>query len=388
MHILSVHNAYQIRGGEDESREAEEQLLKQHGHTVDVYEEHNNRIGEMPKLQAAMRTIWSMESYQKIKAKLQQDKADLVHVQNFFPLISPAAHYAATSEGIPVIQSLRNYRLLCPNGFFFREGRVCELCIHKSIPIPALQHRCYRDDRAATGVLTTMLITHRLLQTWKKQVTLFVTLSEFSRQKYIEGGFPANKIVVKPNFVYPDPQVSTSTGSYALYVGRLSPEKGIATLLSAWTKLRPHLPLKIVGEGPLESLVQQAACNTNNITWLGRQPIQQVYEIMGNAKMLIFPTAGYETFGRVIVEAFAKGTPVISTNIGSGAELVTPYKTGLLFQPGNSQDLINQVDWMRSHPVRVKAMRKAARAEYESHYTAARNYQQLQEIYSLARAMK
>lgn len=384
MHILSVHNAYQIRGGEDESREAEERLLKEHGHTVNVYEEHNNRVAQMHKLQVAMRTVWSMESYQKIKAQLQEQKADLVHVQNFFPLISPAAHYAATSEGIPVIQSLRNYRLLCPNGFFFREGQVCELCINKPIPVPALQHRCYRGDRAATGVLTTMLIAHRLLQTWKRKVTLFVTLSEFARQKYIEGGFPANKVVVKPNFVHPDPKAGDGSGDYALYVGRLSPEKGVATLLGAWMKHQPHLPLKLVGEGLLSPQVQQAADQSANISWLGRQPIEQVYELMGNAKVVIFPTAGYETFGRVIVEAFAKGTPVIATNIGSGAELVTPYKTGLLFQPGNPQDLIDKVDWILSHPIQVAEMRQAARSEYEEYYTAERNYQRLQEIYSLA----
>ena len=386
MRILSIHNGYQIRGGEDESREAEERLLKHHGHTVDIYEEHNNRIAELSKLQIALRTVWSTESYRRIKDQLQQQKTDLVHIQNFFPLISPAAHYAAQSANIPVIQSLRNYRLLCPNGFFFREGSVCELCLNKSVPTPAIQHRCYRGDRAATGVLTTMLVTHRLLQTWRRQVTLFITLSEFARQKYIQGGFSPEKIVVKPNFVHPDPKAGEGTGNYALYVGRLSPEKGVATLLQTWQQHRPHIPLKLVGEGPLKTQVQQAAAKDANISWLGRRPIEEVYELMGNATVVIFPTVGYETFGRVIVEAFAKGTPVIATNIGTGAELVEPYRTGLLFQPGNADDLINKIDWLLANPSPLKAMRQAARAEYETHYTAERNYQRLREIYSLALA--
>lgn len=387
MRILSIHNGYRIRGGEDESREAEERLLQRHGHIVDIYEEHNDRINEMQRIQVAMRTVWSRESYKNIKQRISQKKPDLVHIQNFFPLVSPSVHYAATSAGIPVIQSLRNYRLLCPNGFFFREGQVCELCLNKAVPSPALQHRCYRNDCAATSVLSTMLITHRLLQTWKRQVTLFVTLTEFARQKYIEGGFSPDKVVVKPNFIYPDPQAGTGDGNYALYAGRLSAEKGVATLLQAWTELHPRLPLKIVGEGPLEPQVRLAIEASPNIQWLGRQPIQQVYELMGNAKVVLFPTIGYETFGRVIIEAFAKGTPVIATNLGSGAELVTPYKTGLLFQPQNPEDLVDKINWVLSHPVQTKDMRKTARAEYEKHYTAEQNYRRLHEIYSIARTM-
>lgn len=381
MRILSIHNRYQIRGGEDESREAEEQLLRDHGHHVEVYEENNDRVSQLGHLRVAARTIWSAESYHQVKQILQQSDYDLVHVQNFFPLISPSVYYAAQTLGVPVIQSLRNYRLLCANGFLFREGKVCEDCLNHTLPLPAIQHRCYRDSLPGTLTVSGMQIVHRMLETWTKQVNLFITLTEFSRQKFIQAGFPANKIVVKPNFIAKDNGIGTGKGEYAFYVGRLSPEKGIETLLSAWKILGNKIPLKIVGDGPLSEPVQQAAAEYSNIEWLGRQPLEQVYQLIGEAKFLVFPSLWYETFGRVTIEAFAKGTPVIAANIGAIAELIQTQKTGLLFTPGNPQDLAEKVQWTLSHPQQLQQMRIQARSEFEAKYTADKNYQQLINIY-------
>jgi glycosyltransferase involved in cell wall biosynthesis len=383
MQVLSIHNSYQIRGGEDESREAEQRLLREMGHSVEVYEENNDRLSSLNAIQLACKTVWSKEAYKTVKQLLARQPHDIVHVQNFFPLISPSVYYAAKSMGVPVVQTLRNYRLLCPNAMFFREGRVCEACIGKAIPLPGVLHGCYRESQTASGAVATMLTVHRLMQTWMQKVDLYIALTEFARQKFIQGGFPEDKIVVKPNFVNPDPGIGQGSGGYALYVGRLSVEKGLDTLLAAWEKLGKQLPLKIVGDGPLANQVVEAAQRLGNVEWLGRKPVQEVYALMGEAKLVIFPSKWYETFGRVAVEAFAKGTPVIAANIGAIAEVVEHGRTGLHFQPGNAVDLATQVEWALSHPSELAQMRREVRAEFENKYTAKQNYRQLMEIYKL-----
>ncbi|MCU0565066.1 MAG: glycosyltransferase family 4 protein [Oculatellaceae cyanobacterium Prado106] len=385
MNILSIHNTYQIRGGEDESRESEEKLLREMGQQVDVYEETNHRLKSLNPMQMVAKTIWSTESYQIVKERLQRSPYDLVHVQNSFPLISPSVYYAAQSAGVPVVQTLRNYRLLCPNALFFREGKVCEDCLGQMIPIAGIAKGCYRGSRSATAVVGTMLTVHRLMKTWMNQVDLYIALTEFARDKFIAGGFPAEKIVVKPNFVYPDPGVGQGEGNYALYVGRLSVEKGLDTLLQAWEKLEGRMPLKIVGEGPLEPQVQAAIAKIPNIELLGRRSIPEVYALMGAAQFVVFPSKWYETFGRVAVEAFAKGTPVIAAKIGAIAELVAHDQTGLHFDPDSAADLADKVAWAMSHPEALAQMRKTARAEYEAKYTAQKNYRRLMEIYAQAR---
>lgn len=381
MRILSVHNRYQIRGGEDESREAEERLLREMNHSVEVYEESNQRVANINPIGMGIKTIWSKEAYQIVRQRLASQPHDIVHVQNFFPLISPSVHYAAKAAGVPVVQTLRNYRLLCPNALFFRDGKVCEDCMGKPIPWPGVLHSCYRESITASGVVASMITAHRMMGTWSKMVDVFITLTEFARQKFIEGGIPAEKIVVKPNFVSVDPGVGEGRGGYALYVGRLSVEKGLDTLLGAWEKLEGKMPLKIIGDGPLSDLVAQAAGRFPQIEWLGRRPLPEVYQLMGEATIAIFPSKWYETFGRVAVEAFAKGTPVIAANIGAIAELVDRDRTGLHFHPGDSTDLADQVNWVLTHPVELAQMRQEARREFETKYTAQKNYQRLMEIY-------
>lgn len=381
MRILSIHNAYQIRGGEDESCAAEQSLLREWGHQVDVYEEHNDRISELSAPHLALKTIWSKEAYRQVKQMLQANPYHIVHAQNTFPLISPSVYYAAQSVGVPVVQTLRNYRLLCPNALFFRSGRVCEDCLGKAIPYPGVVHKCYRDSMAASAGVATMLVTHQMLQTWTQQVDLYIALTQFARKKFIEAGFPPEKIVVKPNFVPFDPGVGSGEGGYALFVGRLSVEKGLDVLLKAWDQVGIRLPLKIVGDGPWAERVAAAAQHSPYIEWLGRRPMPEVYDLMGQAKCLVFPSKWYETFGRVAVEAFAKGTPVVAARIGAIAELVEPGLTGLCYDPNSPDDLAHQVKWLLSHPGQLAQMRAAARHEFESKYTAASNYQQLIAIY-------
>ncbi len=385
MSILSVHNCYLLYGGEDESRRVEERMLQKMGHQVGIYEEDNQRIATINSIQMALKTTWSIESYRILKEKLNHQPQDIVHVQNFFPLISPSVYYAAKEVGVPVVQTLRNYRLLCPNALFFRQGKVCEDCLGKFLPLPGVLHGCYKESRMATAAVAAMLSIHRTVGTWAEMVDTYIALSEFARQKFIEGGLPEERILVKPNFVDPDPGAGSGQGGYALYVGRLSVEKGLDTLVKAWKQMKIKTPLKIVGEGPLAQRLADETSNMPHITWLGRKSIQDTYELMGEAKFLVFPSEWYETFGRVAVEAFAKGTPVIGADIGAIAELIDHKRTGLKFCPGNPADLAAQIEWLLTHPLEYKQMRHEARAEFEANYTMNRNYHRLMEIYELTR---
>jgi glycosyltransferase involved in cell wall biosynthesis len=386
MRILLVHNRYLIRGGEDESAAAEQRLLRRNGHEVDLHEEDNQRVAELGPVRTALRSVWSRESYRRVRQRLRQRKYDLVHVQNFFPLISPSIYYAARAEGVPVVQSLRNYRLICPNAELFRSGRVCEECVGRRVPWPGLVHGCYRGSRAATAAVVTMIAVHNQLQTWHRMVDLYIALTRFARDKLIEGGLPADRIVVKPNFVERAPAVGTGAGGYALFVGRLSVEKGLGTVLEAWQRLGPGIQLKIVGDGPLATSVNSAAARRLEVECLGRRPLAEIYELMGNARFLVAPSEWYEPFGRVAIEAFACGTPVIASDMGGMAELIADQRTGRLFRPGDPGDLARIVDWALTHPGRLAWMRGQARAEFEAKYTAEQNYQQLAAIYGRALA--
>ncbi|NBD32735.1 MAG: glycosyltransferase [Cyanobacteria bacterium] len=380
MRILSIHNRYLQRGGELEA-----QILRERGHQVDLYEDSNTRLDTLSPIRTACKTIWSQQAYQEVSQKLATTKFDLVHVHNFFPLISPSVYYAAKKAKIPVVQTLQNFRLLCSNALFLREGKVCEACLGKIIPYPGVIYGCYRNSRRSSALTTAMLTIHRFLGTWNKQVDRYIALTNYDRDKFIEGGLPADKIAVKPNLTYPDPDVGDGSGGYALFAGRLSVEKGIDTLLEAWEKLATKIPLKIVGDGPLASEVRIAASQNSNIEWLGYRPLPEVYEVMGKAKFLVYPSKWNETFSRVAVEAFAKGTPVVAAaGVTAMKELVDPGRTGLHFKVNNPDDLVAKVEWLLDHPKQLEEMRYQARTEFDTRFSAQKNYQQLIDIYQCA----
>jgi glycosyltransferase involved in cell wall biosynthesis len=386
MRALIVHNHYQIRGGEDEVFAAEVALLKQHDHDVAVYSTTNDRVAEMKSWEAGLETIWSNHSYQAIQQTLRQQPYDVLHAHNTFPLISPAAYYAARSLGVPVVQTLHNYRLLCANALFFRDGQVCEQCLDQPLPIAGIKYGCYRESKAASAAVVAMLAWHRLRHTWNEQVDCYIALTEFARQKFIAGGLPADKIKVKPNFVDPDPGMGDGNGQFFLFVGRLSTEKGLDILLDAWKMLDYPYKLKIIGEGPLAPLVEAACAQSDQIEWLGRQPLETVYDLMGQATGLIFPSKWYEPFGRVATEAFARGTPVIASAIGAIAEIVADRVTGLHFRPSDASDLARAVtEFLQLLPQpEFQQMRQAARTEFLTKYTATQNHAQLLSIYAQA----
>jgi glycosyltransferase involved in cell wall biosynthesis len=382
MKIATLHNHYQQPGGEDQVFAAEGTLLEEYGHTVVRLIVHNDSIADMGKLALAKATVWNSQQYHAVQELLAEHKPDVLHVHNTLPILSPAVYYAAKAEGVPVVQTLHNYRYSCVNGLFFRDGAVCEDCLGKAVSLPGVIHGCYRDSRAASAVVAGMLAFHKLRRTYVEMVDVYIALTEFSRQKFVDAGLPKEKIMVKPNFVASDPGVGRGQGGYALYVGRLSQEKGLDTLLDTWQGIETRLPLKIVGDGPLWSELIDAS--PNGVEFLGRQPRNVVTALMQDATVLILPSVCYENFPMTIAEAFACGLTVITTNHGAMASIVEHDRLGRVFRPGDANDLTAQVDWVLAHLKELEYMRLAVRQEYELKYTAKHNYDALIQIYERA----
>jgi glycosyltransferase involved in cell wall biosynthesis len=385
MKILMLHNRYLIPGGEDQVTMAETALLRDYGHEVELLEEDNRRVEQIGSARMALRAIWSRESYHLINQKLRSGSFDVLHVQNFFPLWSPSVYYAASRNRVPVVQTLHNYRLMCVNSLFFRDQHVCEECMGRLLPWHGVLHACYRDSRAASAAVAGMVGAHKLAGTWRNRVKTYIAVSEFTREKYIAGGFPQEKIVVKPNFLHPSPEPGNGGGGYALYVGRLSQEKGIATMLEAWKSASNPIPLKVVGEGPLAELVTAAGRVCPKIEYVGSKSLPEVLDLMRGAEFLVFPSEWYETMGRTIMEAFAVGTPVVASKIGPPATMVIAGEMGFHFQPGNIGELRERVEWCSRNLAQLRAMRTKARAAFEAMYTGAANVEMLVAIYRMAK---
>lgn len=374
LRVLVVHNAYQHRGGEDSVVEAETALLRTHGHAVTRYARSNDEIGGMSRARVLRETMWSRRTVSELGAAIATFRPDLIHVHNTFPLISPSLYWAAARAGIPVVQTLHNFRLMCPQAMLLREGKVCEDCVGR-LPWRGVMRSCYRGSMMQSGALAAMLVLHRALGTWRNKVTRYIALNDFCRSKFAAAGLPAARIAVKPNFVdQPAPPEVPRCG--ALFVGRLSPEKGIGTLAAAADQV-PELDVSVIGSGPDASQLE----GLTNVRMLGYCDSDAVRAALSKAVCLVMPSIWYETFGMVIVEAFACATPVIASRIGVMGNLVREGETGLLFEPGNAADLAAKLRWAASHPAEMARMGRTARAEYEANYTADTNYRQLMAIY-------
>lgn len=380
LNILAVHNYYQYPGGEDTVFSLEKTLLQKNGHSVSEFTDNNARIGSLGVLNAAAQTIWSRSSYQRIKKILQETKPDIVHSHNTFLLISPSIYFACAEMSIPVIQTLHNYRLICPNAYLFRNGASCEECVKMAFPFPGIRYACYRDSYSQSAVVAGMLGFHRLMRTWQTKVDRFIALTDFARAKFIQGGLPEDKIVVKPNFVI---DVSESSADklnrYALYVGHLSFEKGIPDLLSAWASLK--IPLKIIGDGPLAQTVQETAGKLKHIEYLGSVHHDEVKKLLSQASFLVFPSKLYEGLPMTVIEAFSTGIPVIAAKVGARVELIHDHSTGLLYDPVDASNLASCASWLWQQPEERKKMGREARRDYENKYTPEKNYEMLMDIY-------
>lgn len=385
MKVLLVHERYRSPGGEDYVFEAEAALLESRGHEVTRYTEHNDRIDEMSSVAVAMDTVWSRSARRRLGGIVERERPDVVHFHNTFPLISPAVYGPAAHAGAAVIQTLHNFRPICPMAQLFRDGAPCEDCVGRAVPWPGILHACYRDSRRASAVVAAMIATHRGLGTWRDGPDLYVALTPFSRDRFVAGGLPEEKIVVKPNFVDEDPGVGVGPGDHVAFIGRLSPEKGVGVLLEAWEALDADVPLRIAGDGPLRDRVRDAVDRDPRVEWLGWREREDVLDLLRGARFLVFPSIWYETFGLGMVEAFAAGRPVIASDRGAMADLVDDGRTGRLVPAGDAVALATAVEALWADPARAAEMGERARSEYEARYTSERGYEALLATYETAR---
>ena len=373
MRVIVVHNAYQQRGGEDSVVAEEALLLEQHGHVVATYSRHNDELLTRAQHAAAFEAVWSRRTVRDINAQIARFQPDLIHVHNTFPLISPSVYHAAARARIPVVQTLHNFRLVCPQGMLLREGRPCEDCIGR-LPWRGVMHRCYRGSYGQSAVLVAMTGIHRVLGTYDRCVTRYIALSQFSKEKIVQTGVAPSRVAVKPNFVdLPAPPSYGERGG-GLFVGGLSVEKGTRVLAAAAIG---HARIRIIGTGPEEEQLAAVA----GIELLGWQAPATVYAHMRQASYLVLPSVCYENFPRVIVEAFACGTPVIASRLGAIKEIVQDGYNGLLFEPSDPGDLGRKIRWAEAHPNEMRRMGESARKEYELKYTARANIALLEAIY-------
>lgn len=377
--VLIVHNKYQQAGGEDSVVETEADLLRAHGHEVHLYLRDNTEIDNMNRISLLAQTFWSRRTVRDIKHLVSSFRPDIIHAHNTFPLISPSLFWAANKLGIPVVQTMHNFRLLCAQASFLRDSKICQDCLGH-IPWRGIIRKCYRGSLSQSAALVSMVSAHRAIGTYQNQINKFIALNEFCRTKLIDGGLPAERIMIKPNFVdvreKPDWNALRSGG---LFVGRISPEKGTGVLAGALSKL-PDVSFSLIGLGP--DLPQLTAIpQIRSLGWLNSEA---VYEVMRKSAYLVLPSILFENFPRTLVEAFACGLPVIASRLGPLADLITNEHTGLLFDPASADDLAKKIRWAESHPDKMLKMGIAAREEYETKYTASHNHQQLMEIYTSA----
>ncbi|TDH56476.1 glycosyltransferase [Dankookia rubra] len=382
MKVLVAHNFYKQSGGEDLCVASEIAMLRQNGDEVIEYFLHNDAVDNMWKIEAAARTIWNPASFKKLRKLFRETQPDIAHFHNTFPLMSPAAYYAARAEGVGVVQTLHNFRLTCAGALLLRDGSICEDCLGSYAPWSGIWRKCYRGSHTASATVTTMLAAHRAAGTWQDAVDIYIALTEFGRHKFISAGLPHDRIMVKPNFLDQDPGLGSGGKGFGVYVGRLSHEKGIGTLLDAWRHLGGEIPLKIIGDGPMAAQVEAAASQNSSIKWLGQLSADLVYEYIGHAAFLIVPSICFEGFPRVIVEAFAKGTPVIASRMGAMAELIEEDYTGLFFRPGDGSDLASAARRILVGPTKLQQMRRSARMKFENDFTSDRNYEEIKKIYA------
>ncbi len=380
MKLLVVHNRYHYRGGEDTVVDAEVALLRQHGHQVMLYTRDNRELASMNQREAATDVLWSRRTETDIRRIHLEYTPDLIHAHNTFPLISPSLYAVAHQMKIPVVQTLHNFRLLCPQAMLLRNGSSCEDCIGH-LPWRAVLHRCYRNSLPQSAITAAMIFMHRIRGTWQTEVTRYIVLNQLCRDKFVEGGLPFERMRIKPNFVRVVEKPEWHDRHGGLFIGRLSAEKGLHTLAAAVQRL-PPVQIDVYGKGPLQSLVGE----TPGLCYKGFHESTVLQARLREAAYLVMPSTGVESFGLAAIEAFACGTPVIASRHGGLKEIVVQGKTGLLVPPGDAGALAQAIAYAESHPTEMLAMGRAARQVYLERYTPETNYVQMIRIYREALA--
>lgn len=379
--ILLIHNYYQIPGGEDTVVANEKRLLEEHGHQVVLYTRHNSELKEFSKVQKLLlpfSTIFNMRTYREVKDVIEKENIDVLHVHNTLNLVSPSVYYAGFHKKIPVVQTVHNFRLLCPGATFYREGKVCEDCVKKGM-LCAVKHNCYRGSKVQTLACVVSTQLHRLIGTYKK--LNYICLTEFNKEKLLQLKLiRKEKVFVKPNFVFGHkvkPESKRNPYQF-VYVGRLEEIKGISVLMEAWKMLGKEAPeLILCGTGPLEAWCREYVKKNQmrNVHLKGFVPNEEVQEIIAQSAALILPTQVYEGFPMTIVEAYGKGTPVIASDLGNAGNLVISGITGKRFSYQSAEAL---ADAVRNFEIYDSAQ---IREIYQEKYSAEKNYEELQRIY-------
>jgi glycosyltransferase involved in cell wall biosynthesis len=386
MKVLLIHNKYRTSApsGEDIAVNNERRMLESRGVQVAVFERCNDDLDDsslMAKTAMAVNTIWSQRSRSDLRTVLRDVRPDIVHVHNTFSMLSPSVYGACKAAGVPIVQTLHNFRFFCPSALFLRDGKPCEDCLDKSL-LQSVRHRCYRGSLAATATLAAMLTLHRAIGTYSRDIDRYIALTEFARSKVTKGGVAAHKVVVKPNFVPDPPLPGRGGGGYVVFVGRLLEGKGTETLVAAWRHL-PSVTLKIVGDGALRSALENIAkAERLNIEFMGMRSRTEVLQAVSNAEFLVVPSEWYEGFPMVIAESFACGTPVLASRIGSLEELVKEGVTGRKFAAADPQGLAAAVRIMLADKSSLRDMREHAREYFDGHLTEQANYHALVNIYT------
>jgi glycosyltransferase involved in cell wall biosynthesis len=380
--VAILHNRYAQRGGEDSVVESEAELLRKAGCEVALLTVESAPLlrSRAARVHAALRARWNPETVQRIARFLAAYPSDLAHVHNFFPLLSPSAHAALRALGVPVVQTLHNYRLVCANGIFLREGRPCEECAVRG-PWRAVRYGCLRGSRLATAVWAEATAAHRRRGTWLDCVDRFVAPSEFAKRKLAAAGLPAERIVVKPNPA-PDPGPPRPPGRGAVYVGRLSPEKGVALLLDAWRTLAGAPPLVIAGDGPEAPRLRERARGIPGVRFLGEVPRDRVQALFAAAAFAVAPSLWVEVSPVSVIEAMAAGRAVVASDAGALAELVEPEATGVLFRSGDPASLAAACRRLLDDPERTAAFGREARVRFEDEFAPERSTERLLRLYA------
>jgi glycosyltransferase involved in cell wall biosynthesis len=361
--------------GENRVVDDEARLLIEGGHQVDVWDPAPADAHGLRLAGTAARAIWSTEATARVRALILRSKAEIVHCHNLFPQLSPAVLRAASSEGVAVVMTLHNYRLLCLPATFIRDGRVCEDCLGRT-PWPGVVHACYRDSTLGSAALATSLSLHNAFRTFDR-VTRYLAVSGFVRRKYVEAGWPDDRIEVKSNFAWENPK-REGPGRYFLYLGRLSPEKGIRTLLSVWS--RSSMPLLVVGDGPAAQALKEDA--PPNVEFRPTVSPAEVPALIREARALLLPSVCYEAQPRVILEAYAAGVPVLASDLGALPEAVPP-DSGLLVPPGDAAAWADAVERLLDDR-ESERLGEGAWRRWRDRYSPERGLQNLEDAYRRA----
>lgn len=374
--VLLVHNRYQQQGGEDSVVDEEMKLLETNGHHVKLYTRNNTDIDRSDRILLFLNAIWSKRTIRDLEQLISVEKPDFIHVHNTFPLISPSVYWVAKKHNIPTIQTIHNFRLSCIQAMYIRNMKVCEDCLNKG-PWRGVIRKCYRGSILASVVSAAVLQFHRIIGTYHNKIDVYIALNEFCKHKLVEMGLPREKIKIKPNFVILQHKKRQTRDGNPLYVGRLSEEKGISVLVNA-IKSIPDQVFDIVGDGPQKEILR----GLSNVRLLGKLDQAGVYKLMQKTPFLIMPSVWYENMPRTLVESYGNATPIIASHIGALGELITHMRTGLLFECGSVDDLINSISWALQNPDEMNKMGLEAHTDFMMKYTDKVNYRLLMEIYN------